>query len=325
MKTKPIYVELDIAADMEVLWEHTQNPLLHQQWDLRFTEIDYLPRETAEEPQRFLYRTRIGFGLDISGTGKTKSARSAATGEGISTLAFGSEQRISLIRRGGGYWRYRPNGQGVTFSTKFDYATRFGAPGKLLDTLLFRPMFGYATAWSFDMLRIWLERGITPAVTLQRVAIHYVCVLALTFLWLYQGLVPKLLFPLGGELQLLRATSMVPAAAENTLLYLLGLAEIVLAIAILVGHRSKLLYGIQSLLLGGLSIAAIAAAPTLPAAPFNPVTLTLPMLALTYIASRTVTDLPSAGRCKRRMPTEQASHGRRVDYHEFHLRAGAGR
>jgi hypothetical protein len=323
MAIKPIYVELDIAADMEVLWEHTQNPRLHQQWDLRFTEIRYLPRETPEEPQRFLYRTRIGFGLDISGTGESKSARSAVTGEGISTLAFGSEQPISLIRRGGGYWRYRPNGQGVTFSTKFDYSARFGALGRLLDTLLFRPMFGYATAWSFDMLRIWLERGIAPAVTLQRAAIHYVCVLALTFLWLYQGLVPKLLFPEGGELQLLRATSMVPAAAENTLLYLLGLAEIALAIAILIGHRSKLLYGIQCLLLAGLSIAAITAAPELPAAPFNPVTLTVPMLALTYIASRTTSDLPSAGRCKRRMPTEHAK--RRVDSHEFHLRTGAGR
>lgn len=325
MRRKPIYVELDINADFEVLWEHTQNPRLHQQWDLRFTEIDYLPLETPEEPQRFLYRTRIGFGLDISGTGESKSARSAATGEGISTLAFGSEQPISLIRRGGGYWRYRPNGQGVTFSTKFDYATRFGSLGKLLDTLVFRPMFGYATAWSFDMLRIWLERGIAPAATLQRAAIHYICVLTLAFLWLYQGLVPKLLFPLGGELQLLRATEVVPAAAEYTLIYLLGLTELILAIAILVGHRSKLLYGIQSLLLVGLSIAAIAAEPALSAAPFNPVTLTMPMLALTYIALLTTSDLPSAGRCKRRMPIEHANPGRRVDSHEFHLRAGAGR
>ncbi|MDF2834993.1 MAG: yndG [Paenibacillus sp.] len=304
MRGKPIYVELDIAADMEAIWEHTQNPQLHRQWDLRFTEIDYLPREAPEEPQRFLYRTRIGFGLDISGTGESKSARSAVTGEGISTLAFGSEQRISLIRRGGGYWRYRPKGQGVAFSTKFDYATRFGALGRLLDTLVFRPMFGYATAWSFDMLRIWLERGIAPAVTLQRAAIHYVCVLTLTFLWLYQGIVPKLLFPQGGELQLLRAAAMVPAAAESATLRLLGLAEIVLAVAILVGHRSKSLYGIQSLLLVSLAIAAIAAAPALPASPFNPVTLSVPMLALAYIASRTATDLPSAGRCKRRMPPD---------------------
>ena len=52
-----IYVEIPIRASMDELWEKTQNPQLHQRWDLRFSQIEYLPRQ-GEEPQRFLYRTR---------------------------------------------------------------------------------------------------------------------------------------------------------------------------------------------------------------------------------------------------------------------------
>src|SRR6266480_3729964 len=59
-----IYVEIPIRASIDELWEKTQNPQLHQRWDLRFTQIEYLPRQ-GDEPQRFLYRTRIGFGLKI--------------------------------------------------------------------------------------------------------------------------------------------------------------------------------------------------------------------------------------------------------------------
>ncbi|MHA6480914.1 DoxX-like family protein [Paenibacillus sp. strain BS8-2] len=310
MRGKHIYVELDIATDMESLWKHTQDPQLHQQWDLRFTDIQYLPQEDPANPQRFHYRTRIGFGLDISGTGESRSARSLDTGGAISTLSFQSEQPISLIRRGGGYWRYKPGEQGVNFSTKFNYSTRFGALGRLLDAWLFRPMFGYATAWSFDMLRIWLERGIAPAVTIQRAVIHYASVLTLSLLWFYQGLVPKLMTPAGGELDLLRATNIFPPAAEHNILLLLGLSEMGCALVILWGHRLKSLYVIQSILLIALAILAIAASPNLPTSPFNPITLTVPMLTLALIASLTTTDLPSAGRCKRRQPSENEKERR---------------
>ena len=69
MKQKTIYVEINIASDIETLWEYTQNPHLHKEWDLRFSDITYLHR-LPDEPQRFLYETRIGFGLKVSGTGE---------------------------------------------------------------------------------------------------------------------------------------------------------------------------------------------------------------------------------------------------------------
>ena len=62
--SKGIYVEIPIRGSMEELWEKTQNPALHQRWDPRFTQIEYVPRK-ADEAQKFLYRTRIGFGLNL--------------------------------------------------------------------------------------------------------------------------------------------------------------------------------------------------------------------------------------------------------------------
>lgn len=70
MKQKPIYVEIEMTSDLDKLWEYTQNPSLHKEWDLRFSDITYLHR-SVNEAQRFLYETRIGFGLKVSGAGET--------------------------------------------------------------------------------------------------------------------------------------------------------------------------------------------------------------------------------------------------------------
>jgi hypothetical protein len=44
---KGIYVEIFIRAPIERVWTLTQQPDLHQRWDLRFSEIQYLPKATA--------------------------------------------------------------------------------------------------------------------------------------------------------------------------------------------------------------------------------------------------------------------------------------
>jgi hypothetical protein len=49
----------------------------------------------------------------------------------------------------------------VRFLTGYDYTPGWGRLGPLAD-LAFRPLFGWLTAWSFDRLRLWLERGVTP-------------------------------------------------------------------------------------------------------------------------------------------------------------------
>ena len=96
-----IYVEIPIRCSMEELWEKTQNPKLHQRWDLRFSEIEYLPRE-GEQPQRFLYRTRIGFGVKVDGMGESTGTRNGDSGMRISSLKFWSDDAKSLIKVGSG-------------------------------------------------------------------------------------------------------------------------------------------------------------------------------------------------------------------------------
>ena len=64
-------------------------PALHPLWDLRFTDIRYLPRPDPAAPQRFVYETRIGFGLSIEGEGETVAAREDASGARTSALKCG--------------------------------------------------------------------------------------------------------------------------------------------------------------------------------------------------------------------------------------------
>jgi hypothetical protein len=152
----PIYVETLIRAPLEELWAKTQTPAEHVRWDARFTSIEPLGGG------RFRYATRIGFGLEVEGLGESVGERRAEDGAATSALRFWSDDPRSLIRSGSGYWRYVPTAEGVRFLTRYDYETRWGAAGALLDRLLFRPLLGWATAWSFDRLRIWLDEGVAP-------------------------------------------------------------------------------------------------------------------------------------------------------------------
>ncbi len=63
-KAPPIYVETLIRAPLDSLWTHTQTPELHQQWDLRFSRIAYLPRPDPAAPQRF-YEGPVGFNFPM--------------------------------------------------------------------------------------------------------------------------------------------------------------------------------------------------------------------------------------------------------------------
>src|SRR5438309_11922115 len=122
-----VYVEILIRAPMDALWSHTQAPALHERWDLRFSQIEYLPKSHESESQRFRYATRIGFGLEVSGEGETVGQRDSADGSSTSALTFRSDERLSIIREGSGYWKYIPTTEGIRFVTWYDYQSRFGA------------------------------------------------------------------------------------------------------------------------------------------------------------------------------------------------------
>jgi hypothetical protein len=158
MGRRTIHVQTVIRADMETVWHYTEDPALHQRWDLRFSEITYQSGSSG----RFRYSSRL-LGRTITGTGVSAGERERADGSRTSALRFASDDTRSLIRSGAGYWRYTPTPAGVCFATGFDYTTRWGPLGPLAD-LVFRPLFAWATAWSFDRLRLWLETGVAPEV-----------------------------------------------------------------------------------------------------------------------------------------------------------------
>ena len=227
-----IYVEILIRAPMDALWEHTQEPALHERWDLRFTTIDYLPKSSEDAPQRFLYATRIGLGLAVAGEGETRGQRDLPGGGRMSALKFSSSDRLSLIREGSGYWKYVPTDEGVRFLTWYDYRTRFGAAGMWFDRLAFRPLMGWATAWSFDRLRLWLEHGIAPDLALRHFLTRGLARGALASVFLYHGIVPKLLFHHADEAAMLRDGG-VPAGAVPAATMAFGVLEILFAVVLL--------------------------------------------------------------------------------------------
>ena len=298
-----IYVETRIRGDSETLWERTQVPDLHEQWDLRFTSITYLPRPDDRQPQRFRYATRIGLGLEIQGAGETVGQRDAADGQRASALKFWSNDPRSLIHEGSGYWKYIPTDDGIRFLTGYDYRVRFGLLGRLVDRLVFRPLMGWATAWSFDRLRLWIERGTSPA-TSRRIAVTYTLLrILVAFVWLYHGLVPKILVRHPSELELI-ARSGIGMDHAATWAMIVGVAELTLAGVILLWWRSRWPLVLTAVLMAAALLAAAATSPGVLTAAFNPVTLNLLVIGACVGAALLLPDIPSARRCMRRAPKE---------------------
>jgi hypothetical protein len=289
-----IYVEILIRGEIDELWRQTQTPELHQPWDLRFTNITYLSRVSQAEPQRFNYSTQIGFGLKISGEGESTGNREDRTGVRTSALTFWSADPKSLIEEGSGYWKYIPTADGIRFLTWYDYRTRFGILGRAIDGFLFRRLIGWATAWSFDRLRLRIETGLDPKAAFRFAAIHACSRISIALIWLWQGLVPKLLFSNSDERAMLAASHL-----PSNLVLAVGLVEIAISGCAVLSwrNRSFFLFNIAAMVLALLNVALIS--PSYLAAAFNPVTLNLGMIALSIVGYLAAAEIPSASRCLR--------------------------
>lgn len=114
MKSKPIYVEIPIDVPIQRVWEASQEPDLHVQWDLRFSSIHYLPKED-NQPQQFTYTRTVGPFLTVEGWGESSGSAYLDSGSRSSSLHFGTDQKISPIREGRGYWKYEPMQKGTKF------------------------------------------------------------------------------------------------------------------------------------------------------------------------------------------------------------------
>lgn len=298
-----IYVETLIRGRVEDLWRRTQDPALHERWDLRFSEIDYMARD-GDGPQRFRYETRIGLGLRVSGEGESTGTRDGVGGERTSSLRFWSTDPKSLIREGSGYWQYVPTADGVRFLTWYDYRTRFGSPGRMIDRVIFRPLMGWATAWSFDRLRLWIERGIDPALSLERGLVHTCARLALVVIFLYQGLVPKLLYRHPSELRML-SNSGLSADTAGRVLVAIGIAEVALGAALFLRWRARWPVAVILALMPVALVEVAVFSPAVLVGAFNPVAFNIAVAALAGVTWLTSAYVPSAARCLRARPDER--------------------
>ena len=234
----------------------------------------------------------------MRGEGESIASPGIGTGARASSLRFWSADPQSPILEGSGYWKYVPGPEGIRFLTRYDYTPRFGAAGRLVDRLAFRPLLGWATAWSFDRLRLWLEQGIDPAISMERALAHGVARAALAFVWLYQGLVPKWLARDAGEIALAVRFGVAPDAAEAVVLAV-GAGEILLGALTLVLWRRREVFAGSIAVLVALSAAAAGLGAAVLTAPFNPVALNAAALGLALVGWWTARDLPSASRCRR--------------------------
>jgi len=300
-----IYVEILIRTPMEALWADTQTPGLHERWDLRFSRIDYVPKSHDTEPQRFRYTTRIGFGFEVGGEGETVGQRDLMDGSRSSALKFRSDEPLSIIREGSGYWKYIPTAEGIRFLTWYDYRTRFGSVGALFDRVIFRPLIGWATAWSFDRLRLRLEQGVDPAQAMRQTLVHFVARIALAAIFAYQGVVPKLLARHVDEVAMLHDLG-VSAGVTNTAVIALGILELAFAALLLVAWHGR---WPMFVCLGSMLLATAVVGLNSPRyfeAAFNPASLNLAVASLAAIDLLVLGSIPSAARCLRRPRPEKA-------------------
>ena len=265
--------ETVIKSDRDTVWHLSQTPQLHARWDLRFTDIEYLPRESTAEPQRFLYATRIGFGLAVKGWGETIGDPEGAT----SALRFGSTDPKSIIREGAGSWTYTDQGGTVRFSTVYDYTIRHGWFGRVLD-LLFRPLLIWATRWSFDRLRIWIEDGVRPETSFRLWPLKLVARCALALTWVYEGLISKILIQRADEIALVQHSGLYWSTPAHTLAAL-GFAEIAFGVWLLLGRFEKLAAILSTIGIIALATIVTSVRPAVLADPLGGISKNLGLLA----------------------------------------------
>ena len=298
MKKKPIFVEIQMEAPMDTIWEYTQNPRLHEQWDLRFSSITYLPKEDEEAPQTFTYETKVMPKVTVQGWGVSKGTHNSENGTKTSSLHFGTDQKISPIAEGKGYWQYIPNGNHITFLTQYDYETRFGKVGSIVD-YFFRPLIGWATALSFDVLKRWMEKGELPAHQYKRFFSTTLINCLFFFIWFYHGLIPKIIFQQTEEVAFFYQMG-ISSETAYLLVIIIGILEMLFAIVWLLPINKRRLYGLQIIIFPLLTTLSLIGNFQLVTAAFNPLTFNSALFVLSIVGFLFSRDLPTATSCIRK-------------------------
>ena len=146
---------------------------------------------------------------------------------------------------------------------------------------------------------VLVEKGIRPEDSRRMAAINLLARVTLAFVWIYQGLGPKLLYPHTGEVEIVRAANPPLLSAEGWV-GTIGVLEIVYGLVILFLVRAKWVLKLNIVVLGVLTVGAFISTPVLFIEPFNPVAINVAMIGLAGIALIAMRDLPTAKMCKRK-------------------------
>jgi hypothetical protein len=158
---------------------------------------------------------------------------------------------------------------------------------------------GKATAWSFDRLRLWAEQDQPPEASLAFAYIHAIARPMIAAIWIWHGLVPKLIFRNVDEM-----TMLSQAGVALTALPWLGAAEIFLGMFVLCTWRWRSVFAANALLMLVATATVATRSPAYLRSAFNPVTLNAGMTALSLIGWIASARMPSSRRCQRVAPKE---------------------
>ncbi len=164
---------------------------------------------------------------------------------------------------------------------------------------MFRPLLGWATAWSFDALKLWLEKGLHPRLLIRKTMTYWLVCFLFAFVWMYQGIVPKLVFTHSEELKML---SVMIGSTEHSIfvLKIIGLLEIIFGVLWLLPFPKRKVFFVHIFMLIVLTIATGFTNIVSFTEPFNPITLNVLLMGLSIVGYINSFDLPSAKNCKRK-------------------------
>jgi len=120
----------------------------------------------------------------------------------------------------------------------------------------------------------------------------------LSFVWIYQGLVPKILFTHPEEVQML-SNAIGSESYNHLIIKIIGFLEIVFGVTWLLPFQKQKLFFLHIFILLILTATAALANITSFMQPFNPITLNIILIGFSIIGYMNSDNLPQAKNCKR--------------------------
>ncbi|WYP26934.1 DoxX-like family protein [Alkalihalobacillus sp. FSL W8-0930] len=170
----------------------------------------------------------------------------------------------------------------------------------MFDRCCFRPLIGWATALSFDVLKRSIEKHESPKWQFTRFFLSMSMVLLFSFIWLYHGLVPKILLKHPDEVMMIEKALGISGNSAGFAVSIVGFLEIFLAAMWLFYKNKRHLFFIHMFIFPLLLLSAIIVAPQSLGDPFNPVTFNVALMTLSVVGFYLSKDLPTARTCRRR-------------------------